>query len=229
LNAWARFFGFGNTPKGTTPYAYGGGATSGLQLMASYGGTGDADFNPIGVGDNKYTTPLTNGAEYQFVAIYAPNAGVLNYYVNGALVASGTPAASYLNTFVDDTVDWLGVSLSNDDAPLAGWMNNLAIYEGVLSSSQVASDYAAGQPIYLPVVSVATNSVPVTFSVASGFLNLSWPTDHKGWLLQAQTNALGAGLGTNWVTVPGSASATTVQIPISPANGAVFYRLFYQP
>jgi len=229
LNVWARFFGFGSTPKGTNPHVLGGTATSGLQLLASYAGTGKADFYPFGLGDFEATAPLTNGVEYQFVTVYAPNAGVLNFYVNGALVASGSPTNSYLSTFVNDTVDWLGVSLSNGDAPLAGWINNLAIYEGVLSSTQVASDYAAGQSVYLPPVTVATNSVPVTFSVSSGNLNLSWPPDHQGWQLQAQTNSLSTGLGTNWVTVPGSASVTNEVIPIGPANGAVFYRLFYQP
>jgi len=227
LNVWARFLGFGSTPKGLTPYALGGTATSGLQLMASYGGTGHADFYATGVGDNLYTTPLTNGAEYQFVAVYAPNAGVLAFYVNGVLVASGTPASSYLNTFVDDTVDWLGVSLSNNDAPLAGWMNNLAIYEGVIPAAQVAADYAAGQSVYLPPVQVSTTPVPISFTLTSGSLNLSWPPDHQGWRLQVQTNALSTGLGNNWVTVPGSTTVTNVAIPVAPANGAVFYRLVY--
>jgi hypothetical protein len=228
LEVWARFFGFGSTLKGPNPHVNAA-ATSGLQLLASYGGDGTADFYPFGVGDFKYTTHLTNGAEYQFVAVYAPNAGVLNFYVNGSLVASGTPASSYLNTFVNDTVDWLGVSLSNNDAPLAGWINNLEIYEGVMTATQVYSDYTNGVSIYLPPSSgPATNSVPVTFTVSSGNLNLNWPPDHLGWTLQEQTNSLSAGLGTNWFTVPGSASVTNEIIPIRSTNGAVFYRLFYQ-
>ena len=33
-------------------------------------------------------------------------------------------------------------------------------------------------------------------------LQLSWPQDHLGWRLEIQTNSVGEGLGTNWVTVP---------------------------
>ena len=36
-------------------------------------------------------------------------------------------------------------------------------------------------------------------------LTLSWPADHTGWRLQAQTNNPTTGLGTNWFDVPGSA------------------------
>lgn len=69
------------------------------------------------------------------------------------------------------------------------------------------------------------NSPFLTSSVSGGSLTLSWPSDHTGWILQMQTNALGKGLGTNWVDVPGSTSTNTVSILIAPANEAVFYRL----
>jgi hypothetical protein len=229
LNTWARFLGFGNTPKGTDPQVYGGTATSGIQIMASYGSTGKADFAGPGSGDLYSPYALTNGVEYHIVAVCAPNAGVAQLYINGVLVASGTPSAAYLNSSVDDTVDWLGVSLSNDDSPLAGWINQLSIYEGVLSGSQVAADYAAGQSVYLPPFTTATNSVPLQFSVSGGNLNIAWPPDHKGWTLQVQTNSLNSGLGVNWVAAPNSTTVTNMTIPINPANGSVFYRLYYQP
>ena len=54
-----------------------------------------------------------------------------------------------------------------------------------------------------------------------------WPTDHLGWILQAQTNSLNTGLGTNWVDVPGSAGITSMNIAIYPVNptGASLLRL----
>jgi len=58
-------------------------------------------------------------------------------------------------------------------------------------------------------------------------LALSWPSDHLGWHLQVQPNAPGVGLGTNWVTVPGSDLMTGTNSTINPASGAVFYRLVY--
>jgi hypothetical protein len=48
-----------------------------------------------------------------------------------------------------------------------------------------------------------------------------------GWSLQEQTNALNIGLGTNWVTVPGSALTNQILITINPANPSVFFRLVY--
>jgi len=56
-------------------------------------------------------------------------------------------------------------------------------------------------------------------------ISLSWPADHLGWHLQVQTNTLGIGLGTNWMTLPGSDLVTGTNITINPASGAVFYRL----
>jgi autotransporter-associated beta strand protein len=74
---------------------------------------------------------------------------------------------------------------------------------------------------------INTNSPYLTNAVAGGNLTLSWPADHTGWTLQMQTNALGKGLGTNWVDVPGSASTNRVILPITTTNGATFYRLKY--
>jgi fibronectin-binding autotransporter adhesin len=71
----------------------------------------------------------------------------------------------------------------------------------------------------------ATNPTDIQFSVSGSTLSLSWPSDHLGWILQSQTNSLGAGLSTNWTDVTGSASVTSTNLTISPANPAVFYRL----
>jgi VCBS repeat-containing protein len=75
----------------------------------------------------------------------------------------------------------------------------------------------------VPSVSLAPASIVATAS--GNTLALSWPADHLGWHLQVQTNALGTGLGTNWVTWPGSELVTGTNITINPANAAVLYRL----
>jgi hypothetical protein len=77
------------------------------------------------------------------------------------------------------------------------------------------------------VVTVNTSPTNLTVSVTGNQLTLSWPADHTGWTLQAQTNGLGVGLTTNWFEVSGSASANSVVIPVDPTNGSVFYRLVY--
>ena len=226
-NAWARFLSFGSTAKGLDPHNYGA-EISILELVAYYVGTGRADFfTPHHLGDVQTPFALTNGAEYHMVMVYAPNAGTNAFYVNGVFIGGGTPTNAPLNISVNDTVDWLGVSLANGDAPLAGWMNKLAIYEGALSASQIASNYATGASVYLPPVTVNTAPTNIVTSVSGNVLSLSWPADHLGWKLQVQTSALSTGLGTNWVTIPGSENLTATNITINPANGAVFYRLVY--
>jgi hypothetical protein len=66
-------------------------------------------------------------------------------------------------------------------------------------------------------------SLRLAFQVSGNLLNISWPV--AGGRLQAQTNSPGVGIGTNWVTVPGSTATNSVVFPIDPANGSVFYRL----
>jgi hypothetical protein len=82
----------------------------------------------------------------------------------------------------------------------------------------------------LTVVTGGVNSNPtnITATVSGNVLTLSWPADHTGWTLQAQTNSLGAGLNPNpgaWFTVTGSTSVNTVNVTMDPAKGTVFYRL----
>ena len=66
----------------------------------------------------------------------------------------------------------------------------------------------------------------IFYSVASGQLSLSWPTN-LGWILQAQSNGPIVGIGTNWVNVANSTSTNQVTIPVSTTNGSVFYRLVH--
>ena len=75
--------------------------------------------------------------------------------------------------------------------------------------------------------SVNLNPTNLVTTVSGNQLTLSWPADHIGWRLQAQTNAVGAGLGTNWVDVPNTSTINRVIIPINSTNGAVFYRMAY--
>jgi hypothetical protein len=54
-----------------------------------------------------------------------------------------------------------------------------------------------------------------------------WPPANTGWRLQVQTNALNAGLGTNWVDVLSAVSTNQMTLPILTTNGSVFFRLVY--
>lgn len=67
----------------------------------------------------------------------------------------------------------------------------------------------------------------VVFQAANGQIQISWPQDHLGWRLQVQTNDVNAGLGTNWITVPGSTNVVSTNIAMNPSNGSVFFRMVY--
>jgi hypothetical protein len=72
---------------------------------------------------------------------------------------------------------------------------------------------------------VSTVPPQLACSMSAGQMRFAWPSDHIGWKLQSQTNSLAAGLSTNWVTIANSSATNQVLVPISPANGSVFFRL----
>ena len=65
-------------------------------------------------------------------------------------------------------------------------------------------------------------------AVANGEIQISWPPDHAGWSLQMQSNPLEQGLGTNWITLPGTNLTNYYGCPISLAGGSVYFRLIFQ-
>jgi hypothetical protein len=66
-------------------------------------------------------------------------------------------------------------------------------------------------------------------TVSGNQLTLSWPADHTGWSLQAQTNSMSAGLSATWFEVSGSTVTNKMTITVDPKNPTVFYRLKYTP
>ena len=128
----------------------------------------------------------------------------VQYYQGSTLLGQAT-TAPYLFT-------WTNPPAGNYSLTAA------AIYNG---SSTNASP-AVG--IY---VGIATNAPSLGASTTNGTLHLSWPADHTGWELEAQTNPPGKGLSVNWTIVSASTSTNAMVIPFSPANGSVFYRLVW--
>jgi hypothetical protein len=74
---------------------------------------------------------------------------------------------------------------------------------------------------------VSTTASPLNFVIGDGQIQFSWPLDHIGWRLEAQTNSIDTGLGASWVTVSGSTTTNQIFIPVNIANGSVFFRLAY--
>ena len=103
-----------------------------------------------------------------------------------------------------------------------GVANGTRYYYVVTATNTVAESPESLQVNALPVSAGATQ---LNVQLVSNQLQLAWPPDHTGWLLQIQTNATGAGLGTNWLSLPGSDLGNQFSVPINPANGSVFFRL----
>jgi hypothetical protein len=155
-------------------------------------------------------------------------------------VTGVTVSPASLSTFVTDTQQLVAsVSPVNATYPAVTWVSSNATIATVNASGLVTANAPGNTTITATtldggfVASAAfsvTNlltSPPLTLSQNSGGSQfvLSWPADRRGWLLQVQTNSLITGLGTNWVTVPGSDSLNISTNAIDPANEAVFYRL----
>ncbi|HZQ48572.1 MAG TPA: RICIN domain-containing protein, partial [Verrucomicrobiae bacterium] len=97
------------------------------------------------------------------------------------------------------------------------------MYYYVVSAANVAGESADSAPIGVIPLSGVPANIFATFG--NGQFQISWPWDHIGWLLQAQTNSPPNGLGTNWVTLPGSGGTNQISVPFSLLNGSVFFRL----
>jgi autotransporter-associated beta strand protein len=84
-----------------------------------------------------------------------------------------------------------------------------------------AFDPASG--VLSVVGGVNPNPTNITTSVSGNTLNLSWPADHLGWILQS--NSVSISDPNSWFNVPGSESGTNAAINIDSSKANVFYRL----
>ena len=189
-----------------------------LTLGAAQVLKGDGAFNVVGSLTNKGTielklskagATLSNDSINGLTALSYGGTLKLDLTASPALTTSDSfklfAATSYNGTFA-------GISPSLPVFGLA-WDTSTLATDGTLRIKQ----------------GPALNPANITAAVVSGgsALQIGWPSDHLGWSLQVQTNAVGVGLSTNWFRVSGSDMVTQEVIPLSPANGSVFYRLVY--
>jgi polygalacturonase len=209
------------------------GMNSQILIRPAQGGTNDTSQELLTTGSgSSFASPTTVGT-----ASTAPSL---------TLVAGDT--YTEVLTITMDSPDSLGVTNSlyegtSTNDTLLSQFGGIASGNNVLTSSFDAlgvgwrSTADTATEIDISQISVNLNSVPVNtvslvptnivMQVSNNELYLSWPQDHQGWELQIQTNAPGSGLGTNWVTVPGSTNVTSTNIFIDPTQGGVFLRMAY--
>ncbi len=91
-------------------------------------------------------------------------------------------------------------------------------------AAAAASLQITGGELYLNVGPILpATGTNITVSVTGHQLNLSWPSNYLGWLLQS--NPLSLASTGSWFSVPGSAGTNRVQITIDPSKTNVFYRM----
>jgi hypothetical protein len=157
----------------------------------------------IGAGGNPVTAPI--------VVDSLTTAGAVTLGVSGTNFTVGQfPLMSYAGSIGGS--GYSAFSLS----PIPGYGAHLSNNVANLSVDVVITSVPT---------SIATNPTNITFSASSGNVNLSWPADHLGWILQVQTNSRSIGLSNNWIDVPGSAALTATNFPVNAASPTVFYRL----
>jgi fibronectin-binding autotransporter adhesin len=190
-----------------------------------------------------------NNANVTVAGITSPGAGlatftIANSTLNLNLTSLGNPSTAPIavDSFSATGAVNLGVNGTNfvvGQFPLIGYSGSIggdgysALNLASLPSG--VSGYLSNNVTALSVDLVITNApafvnttpTNILTAISGNTLTLSWPSDHKGWHLQAQTNSTAVGLGTNWVTVAGSDLVTSTNFTINPANGAVFFRMVY--
>jgi hypothetical protein len=150
---------------------------------------------------------LTNGTVTIPATAFSPSAPSGYYWINNStVVASGLtngvglfPASISSSSLIPNKLIWVGTNAYGTNITSVQLING---YPGSIQSSN-----------YVVVGTATTN-----------MLALNWPTN-LGWTLQAQTNSLSVGIGTNWVNVANSSTTNQVQVPVNVTNGSVFYRL----
>ena len=167
----------------------------------------------VPIGTNAYpaitSQPTTVTNVYQYTTLTVPvgvtgNPLAMQWYSTNGTAITGQTNATLVIPNVQVTNSYYLV------------LTNMYYYTSITSSVVVAN-----------VIPINPNPTNIVAALTNSNWTLSWPVDHIGWLLQAQTNTVRVGISTNWFTVTGSGSTNKVVIPINLVNGTVFYRLMF--
>jgi hypothetical protein len=201
--------------------------TGGNRFALTGGTTGSLEYD-FYQGHQNYLVEYTGGGGAATATIPTTSFSMIDLAVNsagGAFRLNGASDGSVAGATFSQPLSLIGNNHGHGDS-LVGDIAEIDIYGGVLSSLQITNLEAQLVAKY-GTVGVATNPTIIMTAVSGNVLTLSWPADHIGWRLQAQTNSLSTGIGSVWTDVAGSTTVDSVNVTINPANGTVFYRMVY--
>ena len=195
--------------------------------------------NVLTVGNNNQTSTFAGVIKNTAgrVALTKVGSGIVlltgtNAYTGNTTVNGGTLGITQPTLATNSTVTVaggaflnLGFAVTNRVASLV--LNGASQPAGVYNST-TASPYITGSGSLELLSTMASNPTNITVVVTGTTLSLGWPEDHRGWMLQSQTNSLSTGISvTNWFDVAGSDLVTNKDVIIDPTNPTVFYRLHH--
>ncbi len=213
----------------------GAGFTNGTYTLMTYSGGLSGNLPVLGATPSGFSCSLSSATASQINLIVSP----LSPGIPTNLTASATNLLINLKWFTSANADSYNLKRSTTNGGTYSLIANVtatnyadaAVSPGVGYFYVVSATNSAGES----TDSIQASAVPLPSSVSTNLmfgatgnqLQLSWPPDHLGWTLQVQTNALNDGLGTNWVTVPGSSTTNQMSFPFDMVNGSIFFRLTY--
>jgi hypothetical protein len=240
-NNWSRLFDFGTSNVGETSESQTAGTGQQYMFLAATVGTGGTARFAVTDGAAAAerpiltdTGPLGLGVEHHLAVAYG--SGVANFYVDGALKASGTQVIP-LSAIVDVN-NWIGRSAYGADAMLNASINEFRIHSNVLSAAQIKAsalaspdtlDYDPGT-ITAITLTVDANMVAgglLTPTIVGSFSKIGdvqvKPPDVT--ITSSATNIVfvnadgtlkGAGIGTATITVKRDTQQATATVTVSP-------------
>jgi hypothetical protein len=239
INAYANLCAFGYSD--TTPLdTYIGDGGNYITFSPHTGpGTAQANFGqglPGFNGERDAILPAVfdNMTNLQITIVYHPMAGYEAFYTNGVLCASTSmfnilidPVAyrdpAFTNTSIlaytlgADTTNFIGQSLYTGDPGLLANIKEFRIYNGALTQSQIAADYALG-PNVLPGLSV-------TISLSGKNVTISWPVAGSSGYNLLESSSIGANASWSPVSQTPTVVGSNYQVQVPMSGYVQFFRL----
>ncbi len=162
-----------------------------------------------------------NGQSGGLVALNGTSTYTGNTVVNAGTLDLVNPVLPSATTLMVNNGSLLELDYATTNTITGLVIGGVSQAKGVYNSAN-SPTLISGPGSLLVGVTIASNPTNLTFSLSGTNLTVSWPSDHLGWILQEQTNALNSGLP--WLDLPGTATVTSTNIPINPALPRVFFR-----